>query len=164
VAEPDTPTGPTPVLARRTSLLSAATSNPLLVVMLLSQLGVGGATIGSIFSRPSESELRERWQADTERDSADTAARVAATKCAADAAETKLAVDALALDVRGLSLRVDDVFAFQGEIHEHVNGAFSVFGRALKVTPPPTTPAAAELRAKALLRYQARGMRPGGEL
>lgn len=155
VAEPDSPTGPTPALARRSSALwSKVAENPLLILMLVSQLGIGGVSLGSAFSRPSESELRDRWEAARVEDAADAEARAAATKCAADARVTSENVTNLTAEFHSLSRRVDDVFSFQGEIHEGMRAAFAVFGPALKVKPPEPTPAATELRAKSLLRYQ----------
>jgi hypothetical protein len=155
VAEPDSPVKPTSDAARRSSALwGKLAENPLVVLMLVSQLGIGGATLGSAFSRPSESELRLRWEAARVEDVADADARAAATKCAADAQVTSENVTDLTKSFNALSKRVDDVFAFQGEIHEGMRSGFVVFGRALKVAPPEPTPAAIELRAKSLLRYQ----------
>lgn len=154
MAEPDTPTGPTPTVARRTAILAKAADNPLIVLMLLGQLGVGGLSLSSLFGRADEKELREQWEQAQAEESADAEARQAASTCARDAKDTRDEVAKLALAVGGLSKRVDDVFAFQGEIHEGMRAAFKVFSVALKVTPPESTRAAEELRAKALLRYQ----------
>lgn len=143
------------MVARRSSALwSKVAENPLLVMLLVSQLGIGGVSLGSAFSRPSEAELRARWEAARVEAIADADARAAATKCADDAKATSENVIKLTTEFGALSKRVDDVFAFQGEIHEGMRAGFAVFGRALKVTPPDPTPAAIELRAKSLLRYQ----------
>jgi len=155
VSEPDSPIAPTPPTARRSSALwGKLAENPLLVMMLVSQLGIGGATLGSTFSRPSESELRDRWEAARAEDAADADARAAATQCAADSREASKNIANLTKSFDALSRRVDDVFAFQGEIHEGMRVAFAVFAPALKVKPPEPTPAAIELRAKSMLRYQ----------
>lgn len=126
----------------------------MLVLLLVSQLGIGGVSLGSVFSRPSEAELRARWEAARVEDAADADARAAAAQCAKDAKAAGESMTDLTLEFDALSRRVDDVFAFQGEIHEGMRDGFAVFGRALKVAPPDPTPAAVELRAKSLLRYQ----------
>jgi hypothetical protein len=133
----------------------------MLALLLVSQLGIGGVSLGSAFSRPSEAELRDRWEAARVEDAADAEARAAATKCAEDAKATSANMALLTDSFDELSRRVDDVFAFQGEIHEGMRDGFVVFAPALKVKPPELTPAAIELRAKSLLRYQ-RGQFDGG--
>lgn len=160
MAEQDAVSTSTPPSARRSSpLLRGLTSNPLLLFVLLSSLGTGGVSIASLSTRPSEEEIRDQVKRDIEAEAAEQRVRseVVALGPRLDTIDKRLSE--LETGVAGCNRRGDEHFAFQGEIYEEMGKAFGIFGRALKVDPPPTSAAAEDLRRRALSRYQSLRLR-----